>query len=78
MFANQRNRLAIAAMGVGLLAMSIATVSEAGPRHHHRWYQAGKKVKVRGCKKTIVRRYCRINRNGVKRCYKTRKVRWVC
>ncbi len=76
---NKKCLLAITVV-VGLIAMTIAPISQAGWRWHHwhRWHWQGRVVKHRGCRRIVINRYCRFNRFGARQCYRARRVRWVC
>ena len=70
--------ISAAAIAIGLGGLMVAPVTQAGRWHHGRYYHwAGTRVRFRGCRKIVVRRYCN---NGWRfnRCYRVRRVRWVC
>lgn len=66
------------ALIAGLTTMIMAPASQAGWWYRHHWHPQGRVVHFRGCKKIVIQRYCRINRWGVRHCYRVRRVHWVC
>lgn len=60
----------------GATALLLASASYAGPYHHH-WHTVKRTVHYRGDKKIVRKRECKINRNGFRRCYITRRVKYL-
>ncbi len=66
------------AMALGIGGLMVAPVSEAGWGYMHHWHWAQTRVKFRGCRKIMVRRYVRIDRWGNRHVERVRNVQWVC
>jgi len=75
------------AVATGLVCLSVAPASFAGFAWHFgfhtgtvpaAWQWRGTTVHQRGCRRVVVRRYCRVNMWGNRQCFRTRSIRWEC
>lgn len=71
--------LGAAVLGIGLSTLLVAPASQAAGWHRDgRYHWVNTRVRFRGCRKIVVRKFCRENRRGVRQCRRARRVFWRC
>lgn len=76
-FSSKRLAIAAAAMGLAGLLVSSVSLAHPGPWRHANWVST--KVRIHGCRKVVIRRFCRNNRRrGLRYCTRVRHVYWRC
>lgn len=63
---------------LGLGAMLFAPISQAGWWYRHHWHRSGRIVRIRGCRRIVIQRYCRVTHWGNRICRRVRRVQNRC